>query len=226
MGDAMMAFWNAPLDDDRHAYNACLTALKMNEALVPVNDAIIARAKEQGLEPKTLSAGIGINTGLCSVGNMGSEQRFAYSALGDAVNLASRLEGQTKAYGVDVLVGEDTMMQANELAFIELDLIKVVGKEKPVKIFTLLGNEEMANSAAYKKWLGVHNKMMKAYRTGEFDNAAKGIKEAIKAANKIEQGLLGAYYEIYDARITACIKKPPQTVIDGTWDGVFVATSK
>lgn len=222
MGDAMMAFWNAPLDDMDHARNACLTALKMNEALVPVNDAITEKAKERGEEPKLLSAGIGINTGSCSVGNMGSQQRFAYSALGDSVNLASRLEGQTKTYGVDVLVGEETRNQARDLAFIELDLIQVIGKEQPVRVFTLIGDVEVANNKAFKKWQAAHNGMMAAYRAGDFDCAIQDLKEARDAAAAFEKGTLSYYYDIYKKRIMELIKKPPQ----GDWDGVFVATSK
>ncbi|NQZ14841.1 MAG: CHASE2 domain-containing protein [Alphaproteobacteria bacterium] len=222
MGDAMMAFWNAPLDDTDHARNACLTALKMNEALVPVNDAITEKAKEKGEEPKLLSAGIGINTGSCSVGNMGSQQRFAYSALGDSVNLASRLEGQTKTYGVDVLVGEETRNQVRDLAFIELDLIQVIGKEQPVRVFTLIGDVEIANNKAFKKWQAAHNGMMAAYRAGDFDCAIQDLKEAREAADAFEENMLAYYYDIYKKRIMALIKKPPQ----GDWDGVFVATSK
>ena len=144
MGDAMMAFWNAPLDDPDHARHACTVALKMNEALVPINERLKEKAEEEGKTAILLNAGIGINTGPCSVGNMGSKQRFAYSALGDAVNLASRLEGQTKSYGVNVLIGEDTQKSVPDLAVAELDLLQVKGKTKPVKIFTLLGNETVA----------------------------------------------------------------------------------
>jgi adenylate cyclase len=102
MGDAMMAFWNAPLEDKDHARHACLTALKMNEALRPINEQVKKQAEAENRPFTPLVAGIGINTGPCSVGNMGSRQRFAYSALGDAVNLASRLEGQTKTYGTTI----------------------------------------------------------------------------------------------------------------------------
>ncbi|MCB1530949.1 MAG: adenylate/guanylate cyclase domain-containing protein [Rhodospirillales bacterium] len=218
MGDAMMAFWNAPLDDKDHARHACISALKMKEALGPINRKLEARAEEEGREALLLSAGIGINTGPCSVGNMGSRQRFAYSALGDAVNLASRLEGQTKTYGVDILVGEDTRNVVQEMAFIELDLLKVKGRENALKVFTLLGDESFAGEDGFRRWETLHNGMLAAYRAGDFDCAAQDLKEARAAAD----GQLSFYYDLYMERIVDLVKNPPQA----PWDGVFEAKSK
>jgi adenylate cyclase len=218
MGDAMMAFWNAPLDDPDHARHACLTALKMNDALIPVNEGIKARAAAEGRTPILLNAGIGINTGPCSVGNMGSRQRFAYSALGDAVNLASRLEGQTKAYGVNILLSEETRRQVPDLAMMELDLIRVKGKEKPVRVFTLIGAADVAQSEAFKAWETAHNGFLAAYRASDFGCAAQELKTASDASG----GHLDAYYDIFAARIAAFVKNPPAE----NWDGVFVATEK
>lgn len=213
MGDAMMAFWNAPLDDADHAQAACETALNMNKALEPIN----ARLKEIGKDIH-LEAGIGINTGLCSVGNMGSKQRFAYSALGDAVNLASRLEGQTKMYGVSTLIGEDTYKKINDIATLELDLIQVVGREEPVKVYTLIGDKEVLNSDSFKKWQSAHNAMLAAYRAGDFDCAAQDCKDAKEAS----KGRLTKYYEMFLNRIIEMIKTPPSE----EWNGVYVAESK
>ena len=218
MGDAMMAFWNAPLDDPDHARQACLTALKMNEALKPVNDVIAKRATEEGREPLLLRAGIGINTGPCSVGNMGSKQRFAYSALGDAVNLASRLEGQTKTYGVEILIGEDTQKLVFDLAMLELDLIQVVGREKPVRVYTLIGDASEAQSEAFKKWQAAHNGMLAAYRIADFSCAAQDCKEALEFSD----GKLKEYYELYQDRIIELTKNPPSE----DWSGIYVAQSK
>lgn len=218
MGDAMMAFWNAPLDDPDHAHQACLTALKMNEALEPLNKKIAKDSEVRGREPIFLSAGIGINTGPSSVGNMGSRQRFAYSALGDTVNLASRLEGQTKNYGVNILIGEDTQKQVTDLASLELDLIQVVGKEQPVKIFTLIGDGEMATSASFKKWQAAHNSMLAAYRIADFSCAAQDCKEAMDLAD----GQLDQYYKMYNDRIIELTKNPPSE----DWGGIYVAKSK
>lgn len=218
MGDAMMAFWNAPLDDPDHARHACLAALKMNDALIPINQQVKVKAEAEGRVPVLLNAGIGINTGPCSVGNMGSRQRFAYSALGDAVNLASRLEGQTKTYGVNLLVGEETQKLVPELAFLELDLLRVKGREKPVKVFTLVGDETMTQSSEFKTWATAHNAMLAGYRIADFNCAAQDLKTAREAA----QGRLSAYYDLYAARIADLMKNPPAA----GWDGVFEATSK
>lgn len=218
MGDAMMAFWNAPLDDADHARHACLAALQMNEALVPINEQVKAKAESEGRAVVLLNAGIGINTGPCSVGNMGSRQRFAYSALGDAVNLASRLEGQTKTYGVNILVGEDTQKWVPDLAFLELDLLRVKGRAKPVKVFALVGDAVTAQSAAFKAWSTAHNAMLAGYRIADFNCAAQDLKTARDASD----GRMNVYYDLYAARIADLVKNPPA---DG-WDGVFEAISK
>lgn len=222
MGDAMMAFWNAPLDDADHARHACEVALKMNEALVPINEMVRAKAEKEGREPILLNAGIGINTGPCSVGNMGSKQRFAYSALGDAVNLASRLEGQTKEYGVSILIGEDTRKAVSDFAAPELDLLRVKGKTKPVKIYTLLGDADMASRADYQGWMKAHNAMLAAYRVADMGCAAQDLKDAREGARTVTGAALDHYYDMYADRIAALTKNPPSD----DWDGVFVATSK
>ncbi|MFN3826898.1 MAG: CHASE2 domain-containing protein [Micavibrio sp.] len=218
MGDAMMAFWNAPLDDPDHARHACLTALKMNEALKPINMKLKKDAEAKGLTPLVLQAGIGVNTGPVSVGNMGSRQRFAYSALGDNVNLASRLEGQTKSYGVDNLIGMETQLRVSDLATLELDLLRVKGKSAPVRIFTLIGDENVALSDEFIKWKNAHDQMLSNYRQQKFDEA----NDCIQKCCDLSGGRLSAYYEIFRSRIEDMKKHRPG---DG-WDGVFIATSK
>ena len=218
MGDAMMAFWNAPLDDEDHERNACLTALSMQAALEPINEEVKAKAKELGKTPVLLNAGIGINTGPCAVGNMGSRQRFAYSTLGDAVNLASRLEGQTKNYGLNILIGEQTWRKVSELACLEMDLIKVKGKTKPERIFALLATENVAKSKEFKALAANHVQMIDAYRGGRFEEA----KEMLKACKTQKLFDLEAAYKLYEERIDELLFNPPE----GKWDGVFEATSK
>ena len=218
MGDAMMAFWNAPLDDAQHARNACNAALQMQKALEKVNDAIKEKALKEGKEPLLLSAGIGINTGPCAVGNMGSKQRFAYSALGDTVNLASRLEGQTKNYGVEVLIGEQTWKSVPDMATLEADLIKVKGKDNAERIFVLLGGEEIAGQAAFQELKQLHEKMINAYREKRFDQALALIAECRQNSDYN----LTQLYDVYEERIKELLSQD----LDDNWDGVYVATSK
>lgn len=217
MGDAMMAFWNAPLDDAEHARNACRAALGMQAALAPINEQIAKKAEESGKEPVLLQAGIGINTGPCAVGNMGSKQRFAYSTLGDAVNLASRLEGQTKNYGVDILIGEETHRCVTDFACLEMDLIKVKGKQEAVRIFALIGDEDVKSDSDFSRLKEKHEKMIACYQAGDFKEAKKLAKECkgLRLYN------LDMFYELYIKRCDNMIKNP----LDH-WDGVFVATTK
>lgn len=210
MGDAMMAFWNAPLDDPDHARHACITALKMNEALVPINEQV----KDKGI---TLAAGIGVYTGQASVGNMGSRQRFAYSALGDTVNTASRLEGQTKAYGVSILIGESTAQYVRDMAVLELDLLRVKGKKEPVRIYTLIGDVAEAQSDTFKILSSLHNRMIAAYRVQDFDDALALIDECSG-----KNAAMGGFYAMMTSRIAELSKNRPG---DG-WDGIYEATSK
>ncbi len=221
MGDAMMAFWNAPLDDPDHARHACKAALDMIAVLGPLNERLEREAKETGRKHIELKAGIGLNTGPSCVGNMGSEQRFAYSALGDAVNLASRLEGQTKAYGMLILMGEDTAALVPDMASLECDLIRVKGKMEPVTIYGLLGDSDLATTEAFMQLRTVHGQFLTAYRLMQFDDAERLCKQAEMAAR--EAGLdLSVLYGLYRQRIAEYRTAPPPA----DWDGVFVATSK
>lgn len=219
MGDAMMAFWNAPLDDENHARHACQAALTMQSVLDPINAALKAKAEKENRPYYELQAGIGINSGPCSVGNMGSKQRFAYSALGDAVNLASRLEGQTKSYGLKLLVGEETVKHIEDFAVIEVDRIQVKGKSEPVSIFTLLGGPDLAETEDFQILRERHMAMLNAYRKGAFQTALKELESA-RAADV--HGTLADLYMVFELRIKTYIETPPP----GDWDGVYVATSK
>ncbi len=218
MGDAMMAFWNAPLDDPDHARHACLTALRMNEALRPINEKLKKEAQAQGQEPIALQAGIGLNTGPASVGNMGSRQRFAYSALGDNVNLASRLEGQTKSYGVEILISAATQSHVPELASLELDLLRVKGKNEPVRIYTLVGDDKMAQSDSFHEWKEAHDRMLLSYRKLDLDNAVHTLTEC----RALSSGRITGYYDMMAERMESLKQNRP----NGDWDGVFTATTK
>lgn len=213
MGDAMMAFWNAPLDVPDHAKHACRTALQMNDALKPINE----KLERQNAQLR-LRAGIGIGTGRASVGNMGSKQRFAYSALGDTVNLASRLESQTKNYGIDILIGDQTRAQVTDFAALELDLLRVKGKTKPVRVFTLLGDEAMGQDTAFRAMAKDHEQMMARYRAGDFAQAERFLHACrVHALSKN----LKTFYDLYESRIREMAANPPMN-----WDGVFTATTK
>lgn len=218
MGDAMMAFWNAPLDDPDHARHACQAALQMNKALEPINETLRVRAESERKPPLVLKAGIGINTGTASVGNMGSRQRFAYSAIGDTVNLASRLEGQTKYYGASILIGAATQARIPDFAALEMDLIRVKGKMEPVRVFSLLGDDVYAAQDFFAPWRSAHEEMMASYRAGDFTEAEKMIARCFDLAG----GRLKDFYALYEERLANLRQNPP----GGAWDGVYTATSK
>ena len=151
IGDAIMAFWNAPLPVDRHPRTACLAALRMREGLLAFNEAMATEAQERGTPAEQLRIGIGLNTGTCFVGNMGSEQRFNYSVIGDPVNVASRIEGRCKSYGLDIVIGETTAAAAPDLAQLEVDRVRLLGKTTATRLFTLVGDQQVAGSERFER---------------------------------------------------------------------------
>jgi adenylate cyclase len=203
IGDAQMAFWNAPLDNGQHALDAVKTAFQMLKDLETFN----AEIKEEGIP--AFGMGLGINTATVVVGNMGSDQRFDYTCLGDGVNLASRLEGQSKPYGVKLVVGPRTADLVGDVyQVIELDLIAVKGKTEPAAIYTIM---EKKDNAALK----AHNVFLKHYRDGEWNRA----KAMALAARPLWKGELASYYDMMYDRMNG--QNPPEN-----WDGVYRATSK
>ncbi len=165
MGDAIMAFWNAPLAIADHRRKACLAALELLSAV----DALNSR---DGLD---LRVGVGLNAGQCLVGNFGSAQRFSYSALGDAVNVASRVEGLTKQYHVPVLVTEAVRGDVSDLAFVEADVVRVVGRAVPIPLFALVGDADYAQSPAFAGFAAAHARLIAGYRGLEFEAAAEAL---------------------------------------------------
>jgi adenylate cyclase len=219
MGDAIMAFWNAPLPVNRHAAHACDTALAMQQRLGLLNEEWRAEAEAAGRPHIPVNIGIGLNTGPASVGNFGSAQRFTYSCLGDDVNLASRLEGQCKTYGVGIIVGEKTQAQVPDYATLELDLITVKGKTEPQRMFALLGDVALAESPGYRTLAERQADFLARYRKGEFAEALEmlGTCRAAAAAAGWQQG----YYGMMRRRLDALIEEPPTD-----WTGVYVAREK
>jgi adenylate cyclase len=217
MGDCIMAFWNAPLDDSDHADHACESALAMIDALPVLNARLEAEAAAENRTFEPLRVGIGLNTGDCVVGNMGSERRFDYSVLGDAVNLASRLEGQSKTYGVDIVIGDATRALAPGWATIELDLIAVKGKQEAVRIHALLGDPALSRTPDFLTLVARHDAMLAAFRAQDWAGACAALCECRELDDR-----LASLYALYEARIEHYRVHPP----GDQWDGVYVATSK
>ena len=220
MGDAMMAFWNAPLEDKGHVRNAALAALELRRCLAPLNRELAAEAHEAGREFVPLKIGIGLNTGNACVGNMGSDQRFNYSALGDEVNLASRLEGLSKQYGVDIVMSGSTRDQLPDFTTLELDRIRVVGKSVPITAHALLGDETLGQDPRVRRGMEKHDEMLRAYRAGKWARAAELVNEC--RVRLQDQMGMGKYYDLMDARIAERRANPPGP----DWDGVAEATVK
>ncbi len=218
IGDAIMAFWNAPLDDPKHAANACHAALDMLDRLSALNAVLATEAAAQGKTHAEIKIGIALNSAECCVGNMGSQQRFDYSVLGDGVNLAARLEGQTKYYGVRTLIGEETRKLAPEFAALEVDLIRVKGKTVPARIYTLLGRPERAAAPGFQALAREQEAMLAAYRARDW-RAASSALERLRAASGDE---LRALCALYERRIAEFRRNPPPP----DWDGVYTAETK
>ena len=218
IGDCIMAFWNAPLDDPKHAANALRAALAMRAELERLNQGWREEAARENRDPVTIAIGIGVNTGRCCVGNMGSEQRFDYSVLGDAVNIASRLEGLSRAYGVDLVIGEGAAAQAPEMALLEIDQVRVKGRTTPLRIFTALGDKEVRDAAWFQTLAGQHATLIAAYRGQLWPEATRALATCRAAADS----RLGAFYDLYERRISDYAAAPPPA----GWDGVFIAATK
>ncbi|PAY10002.1 MULTISPECIES: CHASE2 domain-containing protein [Bradyrhizobium] len=220
MGDAIMAFWNAPLDDKQHQLNACDAALDMLERVDVLNRAREQEAQEGGHVYVPLNIGVGLNTGTCVVGNMGSDVRFDYSVFGDSVNLASRLEGQSKEYGFPIIVGSKTALAVKEkFAILELDFIMVKGKKEPEVIYAIAGREDVAGSGRFQRLRNLTIEMLACYRSRDWDGALAAIERGRKTD---EAQALQYLYRLYEARIRAFQKEPPPD----DWDGAFALTTK
>jgi adenylate cyclase len=215
IGDSIMAFWNAPLDEAEHASLACRAAHGMAARMSELNRLWRERAEAAGNKFIPVNIGIGINTGNCCVGNLGSTQRFDYSAIGDEVNLAARLEGLSKVYGVTAIVSERTLGQFKGVRTLELDVVRVKGRVQPTRIYTfldLLGSDRAGEIGA------PHADFLAAYRKQAWDEALAAI-ERIRA---LGISSLEPYYRLFVSRIADFRSHPPPA----GWDGAFTALEK
>ncbi|MDP2904384.1 MAG: adenylate/guanylate cyclase domain-containing protein [Methylovulum sp.] len=209
IGDAIMAFWGAPMHDPRHASHAVQSALAIIQTLAAMQEGFKAR------DWPVIDMGIGINTGVMSVGNMGSEFRMAYTVMGDAVNLGSRLEGLTKQYGVKIIVSETTREAAPDFIYRELDRVRVKGKLKPITIYEPLSAKPDIMTGRWH-YLDELNEGLQAYRQQQWDSATVSFKSLL--AQYPDDKL----YALYLERIGIYRQSPPEP----DWDGVFTHTSK
>lgn len=220
MGDAIMAFWNAPLDDNEHQINACNAALDMLEKIDSLNRDREVEAQDGGHVYIPINVGIGLNTGVCVVGNMGSNLRKDYSVLGDSVNLASRLEGQSKEYGFPIIAGSRTALAAKDkFAILELDFIMVKGKKEPEVIYAIAGREEVAHSGRFQNLRNLTIEMLACYRSRDWEGALTSIERGRRTD---DAGQLAYLYKLYEARIRDYQQNPPPE----DWNGAFALLTK
>jgi adenylate cyclase len=206
IGDALMAFWNAPLDVPDHASLSIKTALEMQKALAMLNTKL---QQEYGFH---LSIGTGIHTGKAFVGNMGTDELLSYTAIGDNINLASRLEGLCPVYGVSVLVSGETRIECgSDYLWQRLDRVRVKGRAQPVEIFTPLNRDE---AETLRQDLTDHDHALATYDAGQF-------QEALTAFSALEKSSPHPLYALYVKRCAELITAPPKT-----WDGVWTFHSK
>ncbi len=209
IGDAIMAFWGAPVDDAQHARNGVLAALDMQQECRILNEKFAARGWP------TLKIGVGVNTGSVRVGDMGSQVRRAYTVMGDPVNVASRLEGRTKGYGVGVLVGETTRGQVKDVVFREVDRIKVKGKDEAVTIYEPLGPEGEVERQVLDE-LKLWNQALRAYRAQQWDQ----VEVALLNLQRMNPD--SSLYRMYAEKVAQMRRDPPPA----GWDGVSVFDEK
>jgi len=220
IGDAVMAFWNAPLDDPNQEADACHAALDMLELVDVLNQERKHEMAAAGIRFVPLEVGIGINTGRCTVGNMGSNLRFQYTVLGDSVNLASRLEGQTKNYELPIIIGSRTAASVSQqFAILEVEAIRVKGKTEAEVIYSILGREDVSKKPAFQLLRERWSQVLICYRKQDWP----GTLQAIEACRPLcdEFGLV-SLLKIYEERVARLQEIPPMP----DWDGVFIAQEK
>ncbi len=203
IGDAIMAFWGAPVADPAHHRNGVITALQMQEKATALNEEFRKRGWPE------IKIGVGLNSGVMSVGDMGSKVRKAYTVMGDPVNLGSRLEGITKQYGVGILVGESTKRAVTDIVFREVDRVRVKGKEEPVAIFEPIGVDGQVDKNMLDE-IELWHQCLGAYRAQDWDRAESQL------VNLHQLNPTLGLYRIFSEKISECRANPPGP----DWDGV------
>lgn len=209
IGDAVMAFWGAPLTDDLHPIRALDAAMEMDRIMPKINEELAA----EGLP--AVAVGMGLNTGVMNVGNMGSEYRMAYTVMGDAVNLGSRLEGLTKFYAVPIIVSGELAAHVPEYLFLELDRVQVKGRTEPAVLYNPVGRKEQVD-AEENTQVERFNQAMELYRAQNWTQLQAELKALA------ELGFNSRLIELYEERLTVYQQHPP----GDEWDGVYTHTSK
>ena len=209
MGDAIMAFWGAPLSDPQHPRQALLAATEMQQAIAALEPDFVSRGWP------VLRAGIGLNSGSMNVGNMGSAFRVAYTVMGDTVNIASRLEGLTRQYGVDIIVGEDTRRQLPDWVFRELDRVRVKGRDGPLVIYEPI---DLCSAITPQRIDEItrFERVLRCYRQQHWHPAVRELDELLRQHPRQK------LYSLYRERIDFFVQYPPGT----QWDGVFTFQTK
>jgi len=199
IGDSIMAFWNAPVDVEDHATRACRAALKMRDAVNALNESDAFGFAARGFADSRVRIGVGINAGLACVGNMGSQRRFNYSAMGDVVNVAARIESASKGLKADLLVSEDVARQVRGIALLEAGEIPLKGKSRPTKIYAIAGDETMAASSAFAEWSRLHGALLAALKAGHADAAAA----ALASCRELAADAMRDFYQHFDDQLAA-----------------------
>lgn len=213
IGDCVMAFWNAPLDDVEHATHACNCGLAMMDSLVVLNRELTAEGFYKSHKVNLIDVSIGLNTGVCVVGNMGSDLRFDYSALGDAVNVSARIQSFAGNYGFPILIGEDTEAKvADKFAFLEVDYMAVKGRATPTHIYALMGHAHVRETQVFQDLFAALQTLFTAFRSADWEAARAAI-----AHGRTLQGAPEAIFDTYEDRIQHYQYEPPPPNWDGSW---------
>ena len=213
IGDAIVAFWNAPIEDEEHPTNACRAALMMMERLNALNEQRRQEAEAADHAYVPLRIGIGLNTGNCVVGNIGSDLRFDYSVLGDTVNLCARLEDQTKTYTLPIIMGQSTAdLVRDRFAVLEIDRITVTGKREASTVFTLLGDENLLQSQSFIQTRMKLETLLSTFRAAQWQQAREALSDC---RNHPDEFGLSPIYDLYQERLDIYANTPPPA----DWNG-------